>query len=220
MPWQQRKSPNLQQTDTPGWCLRFTQSAFGGPHRYAYAWQQWTHSKQHMDALPNVCVPVYFSWTGTIDGVRQNWGDVAIYVPGKGVFGTPFSGGKGHRWDKDVQARARAIGGGAQYVGWSEDLAGQAVAQYVAPKPAPAVRPKTTPPKTITLPRANPTWRVYRVAGPYTVGHEIGKLAPAKFGGLTYAIEKQLAPSVYQIKTRDFGTVAIYGGPETGAIIK
>lgn len=72
--------------------------------------------------------------------------------------------------------------------------------------------------KTLRLPAA-PSWRVYREGGPWTVGNEIGYLAPALFGGLAYAVLAQPAPNVAVIQTRDFGRVAVYTGPETGATI-
>lgn len=124
MSYKQLRHPNLQQTDLTGYCLRFTRNAFGIGSKYEYAWLNWQSSKtRHTDALPNVAVPVWFTWTGTIDGIHRNWGDVAIWVPGRGVFGTPLKGGgNSNRWDASVQARAAAIGGGAQYVGWTEDI--------------------------------------------------------------------------------------------------
>lgn len=73
--------------------------------------------------------------------------------------------------------------------------------------------------KTVYLP-ATPTWRVYREGGPYVVGREIGYLAPALRGGLAYAVISQPIANVAVIQTRDFGRVAIYVGPETGASIK
>jgi len=119
--------PNLETKDLPGWCLRFAGNAFATRTRpFPDAWSAWLGAtKRHNDALPNVAVPVFFTWQGTIDGITKNWGDVAIWVPGKGVFGTPLRGsGNSSRWDPDVATRARVIGGGAKYVGWTEDLNG------------------------------------------------------------------------------------------------
>lgn len=73
--------------------------------------------------------------------------------------------------------------------------------------------------KTVYLPAA-PTWRVYREAGPYSIGHEVGYLAPARYGGLAYAVLSQPAPNVAVVQTQTFGRVALYVGAETGATIK
>ena len=147
----QLKNPNLKHTDLPGWCLRFVRNAFGVSSKWDYAWQSWEASPtKHTDGLPSdVCVPVWFTWTGTIDGVKRNWGDVAVWVPGSGVFGTPLKGGgNGSRWWPSVEERARAIGGGAQYVGWTEDVNGVRV---VEPSPPPQPAPAPAPPPSKQL---------------------------------------------------------------------
>jgi len=83
--------------------------------------------------------------------------------------------------------------------------------------PAPAPTPLG---KKLFLPASVLRWRVYRVGGPWTVGNEIAFLWPSQFPpGLTYTIEKTLAPNFYQITTQMFGTVAIYAGPDTDAQI-
>ena len=73
---------------------------------------------------------------------------------------------------------------------------------------------------TLHLPGTVSKWRVYRENGPYTVGNEVGYLNPAKFGGLTYAIKGDRLNDVVVIDTQDFGRVAIYVAPNTGATIK
>lgn len=137
MAYRQLIAPKLTTTDNSGWCLRFVGNDYNLKNRpHPDAWDAWTKAKKrHTDALPtDVAVPVFFTWTGTIDGVRKNWGDVAIHVPGRGVFGTPLSGaGKTNRWDSSVHARASAIGGSAQYVGWTEDLNGYQLVEFYNP---------------------------------------------------------------------------------------
>lgn len=64
--------------------------------------------------------------------------------------------------------------------------------------------------KTIMLSAKVPQWRVYRTTGPYVVGKEVAKVAPAKFGGLAYKVQKELGNSLIQIKTGDFGQVVVY----------
>lgn len=74
--------------------------------------------------------------------------------------------------------------------------------------------------KRVYLPKSAKTWRVYKTSGPYTVGKEVGLLAPAQYGGLDYEIIKTLANDVYEIKTGAFGSVAIYAAKSTGATIR
>lgn len=80
-----------------------------------------------------------------------------------------------------------------------------------------------TQPKTrskqlwVHLPANNPTWAVYNVNGPYTVPYAIGRLAPARFGGLDYHIERWIIEGkVGVITTQTFGKVAIYIAGESG----
>lgn len=74
--------------------------------------------------------------------------------------------------------------------------------------------------KQLILPASTPSWRVYKVGGSYTKGHEVGFLRPSKFGGLKYSILGNPTTDVYIIQTQDFGKVAIYAGKGTGATIK
>lgn len=73
--------------------------------------------------------------------------------------------------------------------------------------------------RTVVLPPV-PTWRVYRESGPYSIGNEIGYLAPANYNGLKYAVLSTPVPNVAVIQTQTFGRVAIYVGKETGATIR
>lgn len=69
----------------------------------------------------------------------------------------------------------------------------------------------------VHLPKHVNSWNVYRLNGPYTKGNEIGKLAPSKFGGLDYQIERWIVhQQVAQINTKSFGKVAIYIAPGVG----
>lgn len=81
----------------------------------------------------------------------------------------------------------------------------------VAPAPAPAPSGKK-----LFLPSPAGTWRVYNLSGPYSVGHEVGKLAPGNFPpGLTYDVLGNIAPNIVKIHTQSFGDVAIYVGSDT-----
>jgi hypothetical protein len=84
-----------------------------------------------------------------------------------------------------------------------------------------AVAPVTTvnpDGKRLFLPSTTGTWRVYNLGGPWSVGHEIGKLATgANPPGLTYDILGVIGTNIYKIHTQTWGDVAIYAGPDTVA---
>lgn len=74
--------------------------------------------------------------------------------------------------------------------------------------------------QTVFLPATAGSWNVYRENGPYTVGNQIGKLAPSLFGGLNYQVLGWKAgQTTVVIQTRDFGRCAIFV-KGTGAVIK
>lgn len=54
------------------------------------------------------------------------------------------------------------------------------------------------------------SWGVYNPNGPYVSAHAIGHLAPAQYGGLSYAVVGNPALDVYIIQTESFGRVGIY----------
>lgn len=56
----------------------------------------------------------------------------------------------------------------------------------------------------------NETWRVYKESVSPVVGNECGKLAPARYGGLSYEILGKPSKDVYKIQTQSFGAVNIY----------
>lgn len=95
-----------------------------------------------------------------------------------------------------------------------------------APKPTPAPKPESKPStgkQTLHLPASAKTWRVYKPNGPYVAngsGELSTKLAPSKFGGLSYEIKGSPTSHVYLIDTEQLGRVAIYAHPSTGAVIK
>lgn len=93
-----------------------------------------------------------------------------------------------------------------------------AVVAAPAPAPAPAPSSGYAPGKKLFLPAEAGTWRVYRKSGPWTTGHEIGKLWPGNpqwRPGLTFDVLGVIATNVYEINTETWGKVAIYAGPDT-----
>lgn len=75
------------------------------------------------------------------------------------------------------------------------------------------------PKNHIHLPANVISWRVYPLNVAPVVGNEKGKLLPSKFGGLDYDVIRWAQDNVAIIKTRDFGEVQIYVGPDTSAVI-
>ena len=63
-----------------------------------------------------------------------------------------------------------------------------------------------------------PSWSIYNVNGPYDPANRIGTVAPAQFGGLSYAVLENPMTDIYLIHTEDFGQVAIWAGDNDGSI--
>lgn len=131
-------SPNLDPTifsggwalnDWLGWCLAYTEVAFGADRVSATATDEWNRiSFRHEDRnLPSgVYVPVWFSHFGTYNGVYKNWGHVAIYKDGT-IWSSPIS----HKpyadiWTSIEQVEQRY---NCKFIGWSEDIGNKRVVQ-------------------------------------------------------------------------------------------
>lgn len=143
MAWVQKVEANLGAQDYAGFCLRFQQYAFPGSPvtYYPTARSAWDNSGfQHAEYPSNdAAVPISYSWVGTINGVTQDWGHAAIYVPGRGVLSSPGSG-YGQQWFSSIDDLARRWG--LTYLGWTEDVGGFRVVDWVdSPAPAPAPTP-------------------------------------------------------------------------------
>lgn len=82
-----------------------------------------------------------------------------------------------------------------------------------ASQPNPAQSKK----QKIKLPASAQTWRVYPLNKQPTIGNEVGLLAPARYGGLTYDVIRWVSNDVAVINTGAFGQVQIFVGPLTGA---
>ena len=62
------------------------------------------------------------------------------------------------------------------------------------------------------------SWSIYNVNGPYVTASRIGAVAPAQYGGLSYAILGNPTTNVYIIQTESFGRVAIWAGDSDSSI--
>jgi len=81
---------------------------------------------------------------------------------------------------------------------------------------------KNTPKgKRLYLPKTASAWRVYPTNKTPVAANALStRLNPKKFGGLDYEVLGNPQKDVYTIKTGQLGTVNIYAGPGTGAVIK
>lgn len=144
--WKQLKTPNLDPVvynggvalnDWYGWCLATVETAFGTARSYPTAWAAWqATTKKHEDRNWPIGVyfPLWFSgWGGAghvafafinNSGQMNIWTSPYTHIP---YFYTGYH-------DVDVLAKGYLV----TYVGWSEDLAGSSLIEFVpdvAPHP-------------------------------------------------------------------------------------
>lgn len=126
--YQQLVTPKLSTSGPAGWCLWFVEEDYGLAHIGASAEAAWsaTHHPHSLDQPPNAIVPVY--WTYFDSSVNIEFGHIAIWVPGRGIFSSPFNVSNGNQWFGSIQEVTNRINqirnANAHYLGWSEDLAG------------------------------------------------------------------------------------------------
>jgi hypothetical protein len=119
------RAANIDTQGVPYRCLGFATAVFSVPNKYEYAtaaWKATEYGHSPSEPLPDVPVPVWFSWSGTIPGGGYgDWGHVAVWVPGRGVLSSPFSTNYKQQWFDTPQKLIAYLGSGT-YVGWSEDI--------------------------------------------------------------------------------------------------
>lgn len=77
-------------------------------------WEAWLHTQQHTDPIPNgVDVPVFFSYTASIDGINKNWGHIGVRLKD----GTFWSDGTIY-----PTISAYTANHSPRYVGWGESV--------------------------------------------------------------------------------------------------
>lgn len=156
MAWTQLVNPNYNTQDYAGYCLRFTQSVYGAPVRYATAWDAWLAvAGKHQDRnMPNTDVPIWFESWGTYGGVFKNWGHAAVYQASTGrVFSSPGSG-YGNTWFSSITDAEQRWG--MRFVGWSEYLNGMQITSYTA-DPTPTPQPEQ---RTYVIQPGNTLWGI------------------------------------------------------------
>lgn len=117
MSWQQvKKFDQAKAGKIKNFCLANVTKGYGVPNKYASAWESWQNTKQHQDGAPlGVDVPVYFSYTATIDGINKNWGHIGVSLA------------NGKFWSDGVVYPSIGIytaGHSPKYVGWGESVNG------------------------------------------------------------------------------------------------
>lgn len=139
--FQQIARPNLNAQDGAGWCLRHTQRVFNAPAMYPDAWTAWNNqSGRRTDALPtDVSVPVWFEHWGTYNGQYKNWGHVATWVPGRGIYSSPRQG-YGGEWFSSIREIEQQFN--ARYVGWTTSMHGMPIVREVSSPAKPLPKPR------------------------------------------------------------------------------
>lgn len=123
--WTQLKPFNPNINVEAGDCYMYQRMSFGLPAIEPSAWAAWENAKyKHADRnFPSgVSVPIFFDWSGTINGVYARYGHAAVMSADGKVYSSPLSGA-GHAWFNSIDDLIRAFGGTMTYVGWTEDIA-------------------------------------------------------------------------------------------------
>lgn len=68
---------------TPDLCLANVCAGYGIANKYGSAWEAWGHTQQHpeRDVPTGVAVPIFYSYTTTLDGVTKNYGHINVQLP-------------------------------------------------------------------------------------------------------------------------------------------
>lgn len=137
MEYEQKVTPNLNTQGQVGLCLKFIEDEFQTPHNPTgrandCATDEWNasvykHTDQNFPA--GVAVPIWFSYSATIDGIYKNWGHVATRLPDGSFYCSPYQNGmpSAHFTDFNIFKQKYK----ADFVGWSEDLAGVRIVEEI-----------------------------------------------------------------------------------------
>lgn len=98
----------------PNLCLANVVKGFSISNKYGSAWMAWGHTEQHTEAPPDgLDVPLYYSYTTTIDGVTANYGHINVRLKN----GTVWSDGNIYASIQDYTSKKVP-----KYVGWGESI--------------------------------------------------------------------------------------------------
>lgn len=112
----------------PGLCLDNVRRGFGIANKYSSAWEAWQHTEQHTDRnLPDgLDIPIYYSYTTTIDGVTENYGHINVRLRN----GTVWSDGNIYASIDDYTSKKAP-----KFVGWGESVNDFKVIQEIEGEP-------------------------------------------------------------------------------------
>lgn len=97
-------------------CLSNVRKGYSIPALHQYAKQDWDNNVQHKDRnFPQGCsVPVYWSWTGKVDGVTKDWGHIAVRLPDGRIWTD------GRYYANVDTLNTNYLSGKGTYLGWGE----------------------------------------------------------------------------------------------------
>lgn len=104
---------------TLGLCLQNVRFGYSIGAKYASATEAWNHTQQHTNRnIPTgVDVPLYYSWTGTVAGVKKNWGHINVRL----ADGRVWNDGRIYASLSSFEAVA-PISPKPVYLGWGESI--------------------------------------------------------------------------------------------------
>lgn len=99
----------------PNLCLDNVRRGYSISNKYGSAWEAWEHTQQHQDRnIPDgLDVPLYYSYTATIDGVTKNYGHINVRLSN----GTVWSDGNIY-----ASINAYTANHSPKFVGWGESV--------------------------------------------------------------------------------------------------
>lgn len=117
MAWTQtKKFVQSRAGTTPYMCLANVRSGYGITNLLPDAWTAWQNTEQHKNrSIPGgVDVPLFYSFTATIDGVRKNYGHINVRLANGSIWndGKIFAN----------LATFEQAWGNVYYVGWGESV--------------------------------------------------------------------------------------------------
>lgn len=207
MTWQALVPPRKNTTDSPGMCLRFSQTFFGAPVRYPDAWTAWQNQENRHDAsvpLPNVPVLLWFEHWGTYGDppTYKNWGHVAPYVPGDAIYSSPARWDMGDSQSRFASIRDLEVALNCRYVGWSESINGLRVAQNVGGSSSSGSKRKSKGKTEMIIIRSKGSGNVFSVGF-----RKIKHLKTVREVNLLSAILNPTQATMYDYTEADFNAV-------------
>ena len=117
MAWKQTKKFVQSRGGTkPYWCLANVRAGYGVKNLLPDAWTAWQHTEQHKNrSIPKgVDVPLFYSFSATIDGIYKNYGHINVRLANGKVWN-----------DGNIFPSLKAFEqawGNVHYVGWGESV--------------------------------------------------------------------------------------------------